>query len=965
MIEDDDHIEDENLDNTDGESESNGQDDIGGNDGIIPISGMYKDWFLDYASYVILERAVPALEDGLKPVQRRIFHSMKEMDDGRYNKVANIIGNTMKYHPHGDASIGDALVQLGQKEIAVDCQGNWGNTLTGDSAAAPRYIEARLSKFASEVMFNKKTTEWLASYDGRNKEPQYLPIKFPLLLAQGAEGIAVGLACKMLPHNFVELIDNSINYLRGRKVEIFPDFPHGGTADFSNYNDGLRGGKVRVRARISQLDKKTLIINEIPYGTTTTSLIDSVIKANEKGKIKIKKIEDNTAATAEILVHIASGVSPDKTIDALYAFTDCEVSISPNACVIYDNKPVFLGVSELLKKSTDNTVRLLKRELEIRRDELLEQWHFASLERIFIEKRIYRDIEEEETWEGVISAIDKGLKPHTKHLKRPVTEEDIVRLTEIKIKRISKFDSNKADEVIAKIEAELEEIRHHLDNLIDYAVDYFKHLKSTYSEGRERRTEIKVFDNISAKKVIVANKKLYVDKSEGFIGWSSRSLTNAEFIADCSEIDDVIIFRADGKMQVTKIADKKFVGKDILYAGIWKKGDERTIYHLIYQNGSGGPSLMKRFAVKSITRDKEYDLTAGKKGSKVHYFTVNPNGRKEVVQVVLRARPHLKKLKIDIDFSEQLIKGRGAKGNTVTKEVISKVIQKEVGGSTLAARKVWYDDVVNRLNDDGRGKLLGSFKGDDRILTIYNTGCYRLSGFELSTRFDDTIVDIVKWYPDRPISCVYYDGEKELYYVKRFLCEVTTDKMVPFIPENEGAELIVVSTDFNPRINIEFNKRLKETKNLPDKEESLKDFIDVKGMKAQGNQLTKLKVKEITLLPKVEGEDWPQEEEEEEIINEETADDDSGNKNSDAENNDVASSENPSNDDPDDKSDDNPKSDSAESKESKKEKAVTVEFEITNETQQESESENEDVDDKKDSKSKKSDDDDKGQTSLF
>lgn len=968
MIEDDDHIEDENLDNSESENESdsNDHDDIGGNDGIIPISGMYKDWFLDYASYVILERAVPALEDGLKPVQRRIFHSMKEMDDGRYNKVANIIGNTMKYHPHGDASIGDALVQLGQKEIAVDCQGNWGNTLTGDSAAAPRYIEARLSKFASEVMFNKKTTEWLASYDGRNKEPQYLPIKFPLLLAQGAEGIAVGLACKMLPHNFVELIDNSINYLRGRKVEIFPDFPHGGTADFSNYNDGLRGGKVRVRARISQLDKKTLIINEIPYGTTTTSLIDSVVKANEKGKIKIKKIEDNTAATAEILVHIAPGVSPDKTIDALYAFTDCEVSISPNACVIYDNKPVFLGVSELLKKSTDNTVRLLKRELEIRRDELLEQWHFASLEKIFIEKRIYRDIEEEETWEGVISAIDKGLKPHTKHLKRPVTEEDIVRLTEIKIKRISKFDSNKADEVIAKIEAELEEIKHNLDNLIDYAVDYFKHLKSTYSEGRERRTEIKVFDNISAKKVIVANKKLYVDKSEGFIGWQSRSLTNAEFIADCSEIDDVIVFRGDGKMQVTKITDKKFVGKDILYAGIWKKGDERTIYHLIYQNGNGGPSLMKRFAVKSITRDKEYDLTAGKKGSKVHYFSVNPNGRKEVVQVVLRARPHLKKLKIDIDFSEQLIKGRGAKGNTVTKEVISKVIQKEVGGSTLAARKVWYDDVVNRLNDDGRGKLLGSFKGDDRILTLYNTGCYRLSGFELSTRFDDTIVDIVKWHPDRPISCVYYDGEKELYYVKRFLCEVTTDKMVSFIPENEGTELVVVSTDFNPRINIEFNKRLKETKNLPDKEEALKDFIDVKGMKAQGNQLTKLKVKEITLLPKVEGEDWPQEDEEEDIIEDETMDDDSSTENENENDDDVdADSEDKNsygNDDNEDE-DDLETSNSNESEEDEpkeastsksSEKAVTVEFEITNDSKKEDKDAS---DNEKPSKSDKTDKD--------
>ena len=850
MMDDDDILDGSNgMDsNADGEADS-------GN--IIPISGMYKDWFLDYASYVILERAVPALEDGLKPVQRRILHSMKEMDDGRFNKVANIIGSTMKYHPHGDASIGDALVQIGQKEIAVDCQGNWGNVLTGDSAAAPRYIEARLSKFAREVMFNKKTTEWLASYDGRNKEPLHLPIKFPILLAQGAEGIAVGLACKILPHNFVELIDASINHLKGKKIEIVPDFHNGGMADFSAYNDGLRGGKIRVRARIKQEDKKTLVIHEIPHGTTTTSLIDSILKANDKGKIKIKKIEDNTAAHAEIIVHLTSGVSPDKTVDALYAFTDCEISISPNACVIEDNKPIFIGVSEILRRSTDNTVRLLKRELEIRQSELEEQWHFSSLEKIFIEKRIYREIEEEETWEGVLSAIDNGLKPHIKHLRRAVTEEDIIRLTEIKIKRISKFDSFKADEVINKLEEELKQVKYDLDHLVDYAIAYFKSLKENYGADRERRTEEKVFDNISAKKVIVANKKLYVDKKEGFIGLSSRSMSDAEFIGDCSEIDDVIIFHGNGEMMVTQVADKKFVGKNILHASVWKKGDERTIYHMVYRDGKAGPAMMKRFAVKSITRDKSYDLTAGKKDSQVLYFSVNPNGRKEIVTVNLRPRQHLKKLRFDIDFSELLIKGRGSKGNIATKELVSKILQKDVGGSTLAARKVWYDDVVNRLNDEERGQYLGEFKGDDKILTIYKSGEYRLSGFELSTRFDEEPVLIEKWYPERSIACVYWDGDKELYFVKRFQCEITNDKRVSFISEHTDSFMAAVSTDFIPRIKIVYNKRLKETKDLPDKEVNLADFIDVKGLKAQGNQLTKLKTKEILVLPKVEGEDWP------------------------------------------------------------------------------------------------------------
>ena len=836
------------------ESELNGEKEVDEN--ITTLSGLYEDWFLDYASYVILERAVPGLYDGLKPVQRRILHSMKEMEDGRYNKVANIIGNTMKYHPHGDASIGDALVQLGQKDLLIDTQGNWGNTLTGDSAAAPRYIEARLSKFALHVAFNKKTTEWLTSYDGRNKEPDNLPMKFPLLLAQGAEGIAVGMACKILPHNFIELIDNSINHLKGKKVEILPDFLTGGMADFTNYNDGLRGGKVRVRAKINKVDKKTLSITEIPFGTNTTNLIESILKANDKGKIKIKKIDDNTAEFAEILIHLTSGVSPDKLIDALYAFTDCEISISPNSSIIDGDEPKFLGVSEILKINTDNTVDLLRKELEIRKDELEEQWHFSSLEKIFIENKIYSDIEEEETWEGVISAIDNGLKPFVKKLKRKVTRDDIIRLTEIKIKRISKFDKFKADEIIKKIEDELAEIQYKLEHIIDHAVEYFKNLKKEFGEGKERKTEIKVFDNINASKVIIANEKLYVDYKEGFIGYKLRK---AEYVQDCSEIDDVIIFFESGKMMVTKVSDKKFVGKGILHAAVWKRGDKRRIYHVFYQDGKGGNTYMKRFFVKSITRDKEYDLTAGKKGSKVHYFSYHPNGEREVVTVQLRARPHLKKLKFDVDLGEQLIKSRSAKGNTVTKEIVSKITQKEVGGSTLAARKIWYDDVVGRLNDEQRGKFLGRFRGDDKILTLYKNGEYRLSGFDLTTKFDDDMYHIEKWNPEHPISSVYYDGEKDIHFAKRFLCEVTTDKRVPFISDSEGSHLDVATTAYEPEVKIVYNKLLKATKSLPDRVVRLDEFIDVKGMKSQGNQLEKLKTKEIVLTHPVEGEKpWPE-----------------------------------------------------------------------------------------------------------
>jgi topoisomerase IV subunit A len=829
-------------------------------DKIVPLNGLYQNWFLDYASYVILERAVPSLYDGLKPVQRRILHSMREMEDGRYNKVANIIGNTMKYHPHGDASIGDALVQIGQKDLLIDCQGNWGNTLTGDGAAAARYIEARLSKFALHVAFNPKTTNWLSSYDGRNKEPQQLPMKFPLLLAQGAEGIAVGMACKFLPHNFIELIDQSINHLRGKKVEISPDFPNGGMADFSGYNDGLRGGRVRIRAKIRKVDNKTLIINEIPYGTTTTSLIESVIKANDKAKIKIKKIEDNTSSEAEIIVHLAPGVSPDKTIDALYAFTDCEVSVSPNSSIIDGERPRFMGISEILKVNTDHTVKLLRLELEIKLDELERQWHFSTLEKLFINHEMYIDFKLYSDREALYVYLYERFKPFHKQLLREIQDEDLHKLTQIPMIRITRFDADKADEALLKIEEEMLQVKHHLAHLVDYAIDYFKDLKKRFGAGRERKTEIKTFDTISASKVIIANRKLYVDYEEGFIGYG---LKKNEAVCDCSEIDDIICFFSSGKLMITKVADKKFIGKGLIYANVWKKGDTRTIYHLFYQDGTGGPTMMKRFYVNSITRDTEYDLTKGTKGSKMLYFSVHPNGEREVVSVFLRQRPHLKRLRFDIDLGALLIKGRNSAGNRVTKEIIQKIVQKEVGGSTLAARKIWYDTVVGRLNDEGRGKFLGSFKGEDRILTLYKNGEYRLSSFDLATHFDEDIIHIEKWIQDRPISAVYYDAEKELHYVKRFTCEITQDKRVGFITEAPGSYLDVVSTAFRPEARIVFNKLLKETKNLPDQILNLADLIDVKGMKAQGNQVTKMKVKEIVLTHPIDEspEPWPQAEE--------------------------------------------------------------------------------------------------------
>ncbi len=824
---------------------------------IIALDGLYENWFLDYASYVILERAVPSLYDGFKPVQRRILHSMKELDDGRYNKVANVIGNTMKYHPHGDQSIGDALVQLGQKDLLIDCQGNWGNTLTGDGAAAPRYIEARLSKFASHVVFNPKTTKWLLSYDGRNKEPDNLPVKFPILLAQGAEGIAVGMACKILPHNFIELIDASISLLKGKRVEIFPDFLNGGMADFTNYNDGLRGGKVRVRAKIKKVDNKTLMINEIPFGCTTSSLIESIIKANDKGKIKVKKIEDNTAAEAEIVIHLAPGVSPDKTIDALYAFTDCEVSISPNASIIDGDTPRFIGVSEILRVNTNNTVDLLKLELEIRLAELQAQWHFSTLEKIFIREEMYIDFKLYSDKEGLFKYMYDRFKPFKKSFIREIVDEDLQRLTQIPMIRITRFDSDKADDLIAKLEAEMEEVKGHLANLIEYAIEYYKDLKKRFGAGKERKTEMKVFDNITASKVIIANKKLYVDIEEGFIGWG---LKKTEAVNDCSEIDDIIVFFDTGKFIVTKVTEKKFVGKGIVHADVWKKGDKRTIYHVMYQDGTGGSTMMKRFFVNSVTRDTEYDLTRGIKGSKLLYFSVHPNGEREVVTVMLRPRPHLKRLRFDIDLGDLLIKGRQSGGNRVTKEIVQKITQKEVGGSTLASRKIWYDVVVGRLNDEGRGKFLGAFKGEDRIMTLYKNGDYRLTTFDLANHFDEDMIHIEKWVPERPISAVYYDGAKEMHYVKRFTCEITTDKRVSFISESEGSYLDCVSTAKEPIVRIVYNKLLRETKNLPDNEVALAPFIDVKGMKSQGNQLTKLKVKEIVLTHPIEGnEPWPEE----------------------------------------------------------------------------------------------------------
>ena len=807
------------------------------------VSGLYKDWFLDYASYVILDRAIPSIFDGFKPVQRRIMHSMRELEDGRYNKVANIVGNTMKYHPHGDASITDAMVQIGQKELLIDTQGNWGNVYTGDSAAAARYIEARLTPFALEVVFNPKTTEWSKSYDGRNNEPIDLPVKFPLLLAQGVEGIGVGLSTKIMPHNFNELLSASVAYLKGKKFELYPDFQTGGLLDVSNYNDGQRGGKLRTRARIIQKDKNTLCITELPFSKNTGDLIDSVIKANEKGKIKIKKIEDNTSDKVEINIHLANDVSPDKTIDALYAFTDCEVSISPNACVIVGDKPEFLSVSEILRRNTDHTVSLLKKELEIELHELEEKWHFASLERIFIENEIYQEIKGKNSKEEVYEAIDKALKPFIKKLMRAITVEDIIKLTELPFMRISRYDRDKAEENILALEGKMEQVKHHLANLIAYAIDYFTNIQKKYGKDKERKTELRVFDNIDATKVVLANEKFYVNREEGFIG---TSLKKDEYVFDCSDIDDIITFQKDGTMKVVKVEAKTFIGKNIVHVGVFKKGDKRTVYNMIYREGKEGPYYMKRFSVTGVTRNTDYKLASDKKGSEMLYFSANPNGEAETVTVLLKPNSRVRKNKIEIDFSELAIKGRDSRGNLVTKYAVKKVDLKEEGVSTLAPRKIWFDDTVRRLNADGRGTLLGSFKGDDKILTINQNGEAKLVTFDLLNRFDDEYLILEKWKPEQPITCIYFDGEKGIYFIKRFLLENTIN-VQHFMPSEHPKSFVeFVGTSDGCTAEIIFPKD-KSGKEKEPEIINIDEFIAVKGIKAIGNQFIKEKVKSINI----------------------------------------------------------------------------------------------------------------------
>ena len=825
------------------------------------VSGLYKDWFLDYASYVILDRAIPSIFDGFKPVQRRIMHSMRELEDGRYNKVANVVGNTMKYHPHGDASITDAMVQIGQKELLIDTQGNWGNIYTGDSAAAARYIEARLTPFALEVVFNPKTTDWAKSYDGRNNEPIDLPVKFPLLLAQGVEGIGVGLSTKILPHNFNELIDASIKYLKGKPFEIYPDFQTAGMLDVTNYNDGQRGGKVRARARIIQKDKHTLCINELPFSKNTGELIDSIIKANEKGKIKIKKIEDNTSDKVEINILLNNDVSPDKTIDALYAFTDCEVSISPNACVIVGDKPEFLNVSEILRRNTDHTVSLIKKELELELGELEEKWHFASLERIFIENEIYQEIKGKNSKEEVYAAIDKALKPFTKNLKREVTTEDIIRLTELPFMRISRYDRDKAEENILALEGKMEQVKHHLANLVTYAIDYFTNIQKKYGKDKDRKTELRIFDTIDATKVVLANEKFYVNRAEGFIG---TSLKKDEYVFDCSDIDDIITFQKDGTMKVVKVEAKTFIGKNIEHVGIFKKGDKRTVYNMIYREGKDGPYYMKRFSVTGVTRNTDYKLASDKKGSEMLYFSANPNGEAETVTVLLKPNSRVRKSKIDIDFSELAIKGRDSRGNLVTKYAVKKVDLKEEGVSTLAPRKIWFDEAVRRLNADGRGTLLGSFKGDDKILTINQNGEAKLVSFDLSNRFDDEYLILEKWNPEQAVSCIYFDGEKGIYFIKRFLLENTTNVQTFMPSEHPKSFIEFVGTADNCTAEIVFAKD-KTGKEKENEIINIDEFITIKGIKAMGNQFAKDKVKTINITipePVEEIEEEPEIEEE-------------------------------------------------------------------------------------------------------
>ena len=818
------------------------ENDENSEDTITKVTGMYKDWFLDYASYVILERAVPAIEDGFKPVQRRIMHSLKELDDGRYNKVANVVGHTMQYHPHGDQSIADAMVQIGQKELLIDCQGNWGNILTGDGAAASRYIEARLSKFALEVLYSPKITDWGVSYDGRRAEPNNLPVKFPLLLAQGAEGIAVGLSTKVLPHNFNELIDASIKILKGKPFTLYPDFLTAGIADISNYNDGMRGGRVRVRAKIAQLDKNTLVITQIPFSTNTSSLIDSILKANEKGKIKIKKIEDNTAAEVEILIHLFPGVSPDKTIDALFAFTACETSVAPLGCVIEDNKPLFVGVSDMLKISTERTVDLLRQELEIQLEELKNKWHFSTLEKIFIREEMYIDFKLYSDRESLYKYMYDRFEPFKKSFVREINDDDLQRLTQIPMIRITRFDSDKADDLIAKLEDEMKEVEHHLEHLTDFAIAYFTKLKEKYGKGRERQTELRSFDNIEATKVALRNTKLYVNREEGFIG---TGLKKDEYVTDCSDIDDVIVFLRDGNMMICKVDEKKFVGKDIIHVAIFDKSDKRTIYNMIYRDGKSGPSYIKRFNVSGITRDKLYDLTNETKGSQILYFTCNPNGEAEVITIILRQIGSIKKLKWDVDFANTAIKGRASKGNLVSKYPIKKIEIKEKGISTLKPRKIWFDDTVQKLNVDARGELLGEFRPNDKILVISQAGKLKVITPELSTHFDEDMVVLEKWHPKKPISAIYYDGEKERYYVKRFLIE-NENKEETFITEHPKSQLEIVSTDYRPMAELVFTKvkGVQKENQIVD----IESFIAVKGFKALGNQLTTDKLKQVNLL---------------------------------------------------------------------------------------------------------------------
>jgi topoisomerase-4 subunit A len=810
-------------------------------DNITHVSGMFKNWFIDYASYVILERAVPAMEDGLKPVQRRILHSMWELEDGRYNKVANLIGNTMKYHPHGDASIGDALVAIGQKDLLIDCQGNWGNILTGDSAAAPRYIEARLSKLGQEVVFNPKTTNWGLSYDGRNKEPITLPVKFPLVLAQGVEGIAVGLATKILPHNFNELIDASIQILRGKKASIYPDFITGGIADFSDYKDGLRGGKIKIRARIKELNSKTLIISEIPFGTTTGTLIDSILLANDKGKIKVKKVEDNTSENVEILIHLQPGISPDKTIDALYAFTNCEMSISPNACIIESERPRFVGVSEILKISTHNTLELLKRELEIEQHELEEKWHFASLEKIFIKEEMYIDFKKYANKETLFEYLYECFKPFKKKLIRDISDEDLNRLTQIPMIRITRFDSIKAEEHMKELDEKIATVKHHLANLIDYAVEYFKNLKKKYGAGRERKTETKQLETIVASQVVMANEKLYVNRAEGFIG---TSLKKDEFVTDCSDIDDIIAFTREGRMKVVKVSDKVFIGKDIVYLAVFKKNDERTTYNMIYTDGPKGITFIKRFNVTGVTRDKEYDLTKGSTGSFVHWFTINPNGEAEKVQVILKPVSGLRKLELDADFAEIPVKGRTSLGNIVTKYAVKKVNLKAKGTSTLGAEDFWFDETVHRLNKEERGSYLGKFSGDDKILSITAKGIYKLYSYDILNHFDDDIIMIEKYFPNQTLTCIYFDGQSKSYFTKRFDPELVNTKTL-IVSEHEQSRIELITAQINPIIEVKFNKE--KGVEIPEETIKMVEFSPMVNMKAKGKKLSSYKIREINL----------------------------------------------------------------------------------------------------------------------